>query len=85
MKSLFLETLAKRVLVFDGAMGTNLQTQNLTAEDFGGKDGCNEYLVITKPEAVEKVHDSFFKAGVDRCGADPLGREPHRPGRIRHG
>ncbi len=41
------------VLVFDGAMGTNIQSQNLTAADFGGPEyeGCNEYLVETKPEA----------------------------------
>ncbi|OGR85592.1 MAG: methionine synthase, partial [Elusimicrobia bacterium RIFCSPLOWO2_01_FULL_54_10] len=73
MKSLFLETLAKKVLVLDGAMGTNLQTQNLTPEDFGGKDGCNEYLILTKPEAVEKVHDSFFKAGCDAVETDTFG------------
>jgi len=73
MKSLFLETLAKRVLVFDGAMGTNLQTQNLTPDDFGGKDGCNEFLVITKPEAIEKVHDSFFKVGCDAVETDTFG------------
>src|SRR5882672_6884381 len=73
MKSLFLETLKKRVLVFDGAMGTNLQTQNLTPEDFGGKDGCNEYLVVTKPEAVVKVHEDFFKAGCDAVETDTFG------------
>jgi 5-methyltetrahydrofolate--homocysteine methyltransferase len=46
------------VLVFDGAMGTNIQSQNLTVEDFGGLEyeGCNEYLIETKPEAVAKVH-----------------------------
>lgn len=71
--SLFLETLAKRVLVFDGAMGTNLQTQNLTPDDFGGKDGCNEYLVITRPEAIEKVHNSFFKAGCDAVETNTFG------------
>ncbi|TAF07575.1 MAG: hypothetical protein EAZ76_17810, partial [Nostocales cyanobacterium] len=55
------------VIVFDGAMGTNLQTQNLTAEDFGGAqyEGCNEYLVHTKPEAVAKVHRDFLAAGAD--------------------
>ncbi|MEW6497852.1 MAG: methionine synthase, partial [Cyanobacteriota bacterium] len=63
------------VLVFDGAMGTNLQTQNLTAEDFGGPqyEGCNEYLVHTKPEAVEKVHRSFLEAGADVIETDTFG------------
>jgi 5-methyltetrahydrofolate--homocysteine methyltransferase len=63
----FLDELEKRVLIFDGAMGTNLQVQKLTAEDFGGErtNGCNDYLVISKPEAVAMVHRSFLDAGVD--------------------
>jgi 5-methyltetrahydrofolate--homocysteine methyltransferase len=56
-------------------MGTNLQTQNLTAEDFGGAqyEGCNEYLVHTKPEAVEKVHRDFLAAGADVIETDTFG------------
>ncbi|WP_017717899.1 methionine synthase [Kamptonema formosum] len=78
MKSPFLERLhspERPVIVFDGAMGTNLQTQNLTADDFGGKEyeGCNEYLVHTKPEAVEKVHRGFFEAGADVIETDTFG------------
>ncbi|MGF1458314.1 MAG: methionine synthase [Leptolyngbyaceae cyanobacterium] len=63
------------VVVFDGAMGTNLQVQNLTADDFGGPEyeGCNEYLVITKPEAVAKVHRSFLAAGADVIETDTFG------------
>lgn len=63
------------VLVFDGAMGTNLQTQNLTAEDFGGAqyEGCNEYLVHTNPEAVAKVHRDFLAAGADVIETDTFG------------
>lgn len=63
------------VLVFDGAMGTSLQTQNLSAEDFGGKDyeGCNEYLVYTKPEAVAQVHREFLAAGADVIETDTFG------------
>ena len=63
------------VLVFDGAMGTNLQTQDLTAEDFGGAqyEGCNEYLVHTKPEAVAKVHHDFLAAGADVIETDTFG------------
>ncbi len=78
MKSLFLERLhspERPVLVFDGAMGTNLQVQNLTAEDFGGKEyeGCNEYLVHTKPEAVKTVHRGFLEAGSDVIETDTFG------------
>ena len=63
------------VLVFDGAMGTSLQTQNLTAEDFGGPEyeGCNEYLVETKPEAVAKVHREFLAVGADVIETDTFG------------
>ncbi|MBI2758513.1 MAG: methionine synthase [Chloroflexi bacterium] len=63
----YLDALEKKVLVFDGAMGTSLQVQNLTAEHFGGEqyNGCNDFLVISYPEAVEKVHRSFLEVGVD--------------------
>lgn len=76
--SLFLERLHssdRPVIVFDGAMGTNLQVQNLTAEDFGGAEyeGCNEYLVMTKPEAVAKVHRDFLAAGADVIETDTFG------------
>ncbi len=68
----YLDALEKKVLVFDGAMGTNLQLQNLTAEHFGGEqyNGCNDYLVISYPEAVEKVHRSFLEVGVDVLETD---------------
>ena len=68
----YLDALEKKVLVFDGAMGTSLQKQNLTAEHFGGEqyNGCNDYLVISYPEAVEKVHRSFMEAGVDVLETD---------------
>jgi 5-methyltetrahydrofolate--homocysteine methyltransferase len=62
-----LETLKERIVVFDGAMGTNLQVQNLTLDDFGGPrfEGCNENLLVTRPDAVEKVHAGFLDIGCD--------------------
>src|SRR5215211_3942086 len=68
----YLDAIDKKVLVFDGAMGTSLQLQNLTAEHFGGEqyNGCNDYLVISYPEAVEKVHRSFLEVGVDVLETD---------------
>ena len=68
----YLDALEKKVLVFDGAMGTSLQVQNLTAKHFGGEgyNGCNDYLVISYPEAVEKVHRSFLEVGVDVLETD---------------
>ncbi|MGD0709538.1 MAG: homocysteine S-methyltransferase family protein, partial [Anaerolineaceae bacterium] len=63
----YLDALKERVLIFDGAMGTSLQNMDLTAEQFGGERtmGCNDYLVISYPQAVESVHRSFLEAGVD--------------------
>lgn len=71
----FYEALKERVLIFDGAMGTNLQAQNLSADDYGGKEfeGCNEYLIITKPEAVKKVHLDFLEAGADIIETNTFG------------
>ncbi|HEX8145645.1 MAG TPA: methionine synthase [Pyrinomonadaceae bacterium] len=63
----FLETLKERVVIFDGAMGTSLQAQHLSLDDFGGPrfEGCNENLLVTRPDAVERVHSLFLEAGCD--------------------
>src|SRR5574338_1197545 len=68
----YLDALQDRVLVYDGAMGTSLQQQKLTAEQFGGEhyNGCNDYLVISYPQAVEQVHRSFLEVGVDVLETD---------------
>jgi 5-methyltetrahydrofolate--homocysteine methyltransferase len=67
MKSRLLETLADRVLFYDGGMGTQIQARELTAEDFGGKrfEGCNDYLSLTRPDVVEAIHAAYFEAGAD--------------------
>jgi len=71
----YLDALARRVVVFDGAMGTSLQLQELGAEDFGGAalEGCNEVLVVSKPDAVRAVHRSFLEAGSDVVETDTFG------------
>ncbi|HYE16100.1 MAG TPA: homocysteine S-methyltransferase family protein, partial [Pyrinomonadaceae bacterium] len=71
----FLKTLNERVVVFDGAMGTNLHAQDLSVDDFGGPqfEGCPEYLLVTKPEAVERVHADFLAAGCDVIETDSFG------------
>ena len=75
MSKNFLQVLNEKIVVFDGAMGTNIQTQNLTADDFGGEhlNGCNEYLLISKPSAIEKVHSDFLDAGVDVIETNTFG------------
>ena len=69
----FLSELKRRVLVYDGAMGTNLQKHNLTAEDFWGKEGCNELLVLSRPDVIRQVHASFLEAGCDVIESDSFG------------
>lgn len=74
----FSDILNEKVVVFDGAMGTNIQAQNLGADDFGGEryNGCNEYLVISKPGAVEQVHSGFLGVGCDVIETDSFGATP---------
>jgi 5-methyltetrahydrofolate--homocysteine methyltransferase len=71
----YLKALAQAVLIFDGATGTNLQLQPLTADDFGGAslEGCNEALNVTKPTTVEALHRSFFDVGVDAIETNSFG------------
>src|SRR6185503_15367880 len=66
-QSRYLDELSRRVLVYDGAMGTNIQRYNLSADDFGGKalEGCNDYLVITRPDVIQQIHESFLAVGCD--------------------
>ena len=70
--SRFLDTLAHQVLIYDGAMGTNVQRYQLTAEDYGGQatEGCNEYLILSKPSVIEEIHTGFLEAGCDVLEAD---------------
>ncbi len=71
-KDAYLKELDKRVLIFDGAMGTMLQLQKLTATDFGGEryHGCNDYLVISSPQTVERIHKAYLEAGADVIETD---------------
>ena len=61
----FLSSLRERVLVFDGAMGTQIHARELGRDDFGGKEGCNDFLSITRPDVVEDIHAAYFAAGAD--------------------
>ncbi|HLG79084.1 MAG TPA: homocysteine S-methyltransferase family protein, partial [Ktedonobacteraceae bacterium] len=65
--SRFLDAVAQRVIIYDGAMGTNIQRYGLTAADYGGQatEGCNEYLLITKPSVIEEIHTGFLEVGCD--------------------
>ena len=69
----FLQELSRRVLVYDGAMGTNVQKHNLTADDFWGKEGCNELLVLSRPDVIRSIHASFLDVGCDVVETDSFG------------
>ena len=68
----YLDALADHVVVFDGAMGTSVQACHLGPIDFGGEklNGCNDYLVITKPDVIESIHASFLEAGAEVIETD---------------
>ncbi|WP_405793722.1 methionine synthase [Streptomyces longwoodensis] len=82
------EALTTRVVVADGAMGTMLQAQEPTLEDFQQLEGCNEILNVTRPDIVRSVHEAYFAAGVDCVETNTFGAnhaalsEYDIPGRI---
>ncbi|MBM7442206.1 methionine synthase [Streptomyces sp. HB132] len=67
------EALATRVVVADGAMGTMLQAQDPTLEDFENLEGCNEILNVTRPDIVRSVHEEYFAVGVDCVETNTFG------------
>jgi len=71
----YLDAARRRVVIFDGAMGTSLQLADLDASDFGGPhlEGCNEALNLTRPDVVSGVHRSFLDAGVDVVETNAFG------------
>jgi 5-methyltetrahydrofolate--homocysteine methyltransferase len=72
------ELLQERIAVLDGSTGVFLQTQGLTAADFGGPDleGCNEALVLHRPDVVRAVHDAYLRAGAHIVETDTFGGTP---------
>ncbi|MFQ5666564.1 MAG: methionine synthase [Candidatus Binatia bacterium] len=67
--------LQERILVLDGAMGTAIQACDLAADDFGGPslEGCNEHLVLTRPDVIERIHHGYLDAGADIIETDTFG------------
>ncbi len=75
MNHSLLTALSERILVIDGAMGTQLQSRQLTVDDFGGPEyeGCNEYLTFTRPDVIEDVHRAYLAAGADIVESNTFG------------
>jgi 5-methyltetrahydrofolate--homocysteine methyltransferase len=69
----FLSELKRRVLVYDGAMGTLIHKCELTLEDFWGKENCNELLVLSRPDVIREIHASYLEAGCDVIETDTFG------------
>jgi 5-methyltetrahydrofolate--homocysteine methyltransferase len=67
MDSPFLDLVRERVVVYDGAFGTYVQTLDLTPDDFGGEDldGCNELLAVTRPDVIAGLHEGYLGIGCD--------------------
>lgn len=74
----YLERINEKILIYDGATGTNLQLLGLSSDDFGGPEleGCNEALVLSRPDVVTALHDSFLRVGVDAIETDTFGAFP---------
>src|ERR1700692_4864391 len=63
----------ERVVVYDGAMGTNIQKRNPTLDDFWGKENCSEVLVLSRPDIICDIHADFFRVGCDVVETNTFG------------
>lgn len=72
------QQLNNRILILDGAMGTMLQAEDLSVDDFGGEEheGCNEYLNILRPDILDRIHRAYLEAGVDIISTNTFGGTP---------
>ena len=71
--SQYLELLRDRVLVYDGAMGTQIQERNLALSDYWDKEGCSEILVLSRPEVIREIHEDYLKVGADVVETNTFG------------
>src|SRR5437763_1488187 len=69
----FLQAVLERVVIYDGAMGTNIQFRNPSVDDFWGKEGCNELLALSRPDIIKDIHTSFFAVGCDVVETNTFG------------
>lgn len=69
------DRIKERILILDGAMGTMIQQENLSPADFGGEelDGCNEMLVLTRPDVIQGIHEQYLAAGADLIETNTFG------------
>ena len=79
----FLQTVKERVVVYDGAMGTNIQKRNPTLDDYWGKENCSEVLVLSRPDIIRDIHADFFRVGCDIVETEHFRRNRRRARRVR--
>ncbi|MBL8859915.1 MAG: methionine synthase [Planctomycetes bacterium] len=78
MKPTLRELLAERVLVLDGAMGTQIHAANLDLDkDYHGHENCVDYVNLTRPDAIQEIHENYLKAGADVVETNTFGAMPH--------
>src|SRR5437667_12680341 len=68
-----LQTVRERVVIYDGAMGTSIQARNPSVDDFWGREGCNELLVLSRPDIIRDIHAGFLQVGCDVVETDTFG------------
>ncbi|MGZ4835153.1 MAG: homocysteine S-methyltransferase family protein, partial [Terriglobales bacterium] len=69
----FLKAVRERVVIYDGAMGTSIQARNLSLDDYWGKEGCSEILVLSRPDVIRDIHAGYFQAGCDVVETNTFG------------
>src|SRR5437764_4336269 len=69
----FLQSVREHVVIYDGAMGTNIQKRNPTLDDYWGKENCSEVLVLSRPDIIRDIHADFFKVGCDVVETNTFG------------
>src|SRR3954469_10357287 len=69
----FLKTVAERVVIYDGAMGTSIQKHNLSVDDYWGKEGCSEILVLSRPDVIREIHEAYLAVGADVVETNTFG------------
>ncbi len=69
----FLQTVRDRVVIYDGAMGTNIQKRNPTLDDYWGKENCSEVLVLSRPDIIRDIHADFLCVGCDVVETNTFG------------
>ena len=69
----FLQTVRERVVIYDGAMGTNIQLHNPTLDDYWGKENCSEVLVLSRPDIIKDIHASFLQVDCDVVETNTFG------------